>query len=204
MTVDARSPSPAQPKLSNSITAPLLLWLVMQLSALALSAARIPLAARWPEPAEAAAVQIMMVVQVITSAMLFPWLLRDRWCAVAIVLTAGPMLQLAVVLASAPPTVFLRAWAGVAAWLGMLAVWRWALPSRSLLLAVAGMNLLVIAGPLVAYFGAESSQAIAWGRYFPLPALLEMLEGRWSSLMWALLPLLIVPAFIRGKRMRGR
>lgn len=203
MTVDARSPSSAGSELSKSITAPLLLWLLVQLSALALAGARVPFAAHWAEPAEAAAVQTMVVIQVITAAMLFPWLLSDGWRVFAIIMTAGPMLQIAAVLGSAPPIVFLRAWAAVAVWVATLALWRWALPPSSLLPAVAGMNLLVLAGPLAGHLGAESSQAVAWGRYLPLPALIEISEGRWTSLVWAMLPLLVVPVLIHKKHMRG-
>ena len=185
-----------------SITAPLLLWLLLQLSALALAAARVPLAARWPEPAEDIALHFMVAVQLTTSAMLFPWLLRDRWCVLAHILVAGPMLQLASLLSSAATSPFLSAWACVAAWLSMLALWQWIMPPRSLLRFVAGLNLLVLGGALLIYLGAASSQTLPWLRYFPLPAAIRVITGEPSPFIATIITLSLLPLFIRGYRTR--
>src|SRR5437763_7314657 len=92
-----RSPPPTASPINDSppksITAPLLVWLIVQLLALALAAARVPLSAHFVQPGEALAIEEMLVAQFAASAMLFPFLLRDARCCVAMIVTAAPMLQ---------------------------------------------------------------------------------------------------------------
>src|SRR4051794_2325066 len=150
-----------------------LVWLLVQLAALGLSAARVPLAARWPADGEALALEQMLVAQTVAAGMLFPALLRDpRSCAVAI-LTSLPFVQLAALLSS---TTFAHAApaAGLALlWLVTLCAWRaaWSrmtttpaptrpptITPRAELLGVAVANALTIGGAL-AWFAAADAGA---------------------------------------------
>src|SRR5881227_2670709 len=95
----------------KSTTAPLAVWLVLQLTALALAAARVPLsAAHFVAPGEALAIHEMLIVQFAASAMFFPFLLRDARRCVALMLTSAPMLQLAGTLSTTPMPRVVGAW----------------------------------------------------------------------------------------------
>ncbi|MGH7215580.1 MAG: hypothetical protein ACREIT_12515, partial [Tepidisphaeraceae bacterium] len=71
------------------------LWLGVQLLALALCATRVPFAARFPQPAERVALEVMLAAQLAASAMLFPLVLRDAPASLAAIASAWVMLQFA-------------------------------------------------------------------------------------------------------------
>ena len=151
----------------------------MQLVALALAAGRIPLAAHFIQPAEAIAVEEMLLAQFAISAMTFPFLLRDARCCMAMILTGTPMLQLAGVLAGAPLPRLAGAWICLALWLTSLAVWRAALPARQQPLGVAIANLLTLGGLLLLYLSTEFHTVPSLlSRALPLPAVLSYFVGR--------------------------
>src|SRR5215213_7298770 len=120
-TVTDPSPVPSRPPPS---TAPLLLWLLIQLGAILLVVLRVPLAARYPEPAERLAPHLLLAVQIITAGMLFPFLLRDWRTAVQVVATAIPFQLAAGYLAGLEPRAMLPAIALVLSWIVVLAVWQ--------------------------------------------------------------------------------
>ena len=180
------SPSP------QSITAPLLLWLVLQLLALLLSAGRVPLAANWARPGETWAIQTMIVAQIAGSGMLFPLLLRDRASAIACILTAGPMLQLAGFLSNTAVGTIAMTWACLGAWLAALSMLRAALPARWHLAAVAMLNLVTLGGPLSASLADQQADGIEWVRYLPLYSLTSFATGNADG--WV--PLLSTAAFL--------
>jgi len=160
--VNADAPPSAPP--ADSIAPALFVWLLIQLFGLALAAARVQLSAHFPRPAESLAIDEMLVVQIAAAGMLFPWLLRSRARAIAVVLTAGPMLQLAATLASMPGSLVMLLWAYVACWCVPLAAWRFVLGRRFALLGVAVANLLTLGGAAMWYLRAEFSHNA------PLPA----------------------------------
>ena len=107
------------------------MWLAVQLVALGLAAAGIPLAAKWPRPAEGLAPHVMLAAQIAAAALLFPYLLRSWHTAGVVVASAWPLLLIAAVLASAPLD---RAAVGgmyVTAWLVALTIWRAGLPDTA-------------------------------------------------------------------------
>ena len=65
--------------------APVLLWLIIQLIALGLSAARVPLWANPPAPIESIAAQQMIAVQIAASATLFGWLMPNLVTGVCVI-----------------------------------------------------------------------------------------------------------------------
>src|SRR5205823_6006091 len=80
----------------------LIVWLMPQVVSLALSAARVPLAAHWPSDGERWAIEQMVVVQTIAAAMLAPVLFPSVPATIAVVVSAGPMALLAGFLSSIP------------------------------------------------------------------------------------------------------
>jgi hypothetical protein len=162
-------------------TAPLALWLLVQLLALALAAARVPLSAHFVQSGEVLAIEEMLVAQFAISATTFPFLLRDARACVAAMLTAAPMLQLAGVLAATPVARVVGAWTCVAMWLAALALWRSILPARHHAIAVAIASLLTLGGALLWYLANESQSAplgsLSFPRALPLVATLRFTRG---------------------------
>src|SRR4051794_23196023 len=78
---------------------PVFAWLTIQMAALALSAFRVPLSARFPVPEERLAMHVMIVVQTVASALLFPALFRTLAGTVLVVGSGGVFLQISGVLA---------------------------------------------------------------------------------------------------------
>src|SRR5262245_9477535 len=85
--------------LTPSLTGPVALWMIVQIIPLVLSAYRVRLSAHYPAAGETLAFEMMVMVQLCAVALLAPVLLRSIGSTIAIALTAGPMLQLAGVLA---------------------------------------------------------------------------------------------------------
>jgi hypothetical protein len=153
---------------SRSPLGPLGLWLLLQLLALGVSAARIPFFAKsFPQPAELLATGVMLVVQIGAAALLFPYLLRDFRAAVMVVAASWPFIILAGFLTGqAERRILWGTVAYVTAWLLGLAVWRSALRSaRAQAAGVAVATLVSIGGPLLWYLRAEygvQSSAVDW------------------------------------------
>src|SRR5215211_6686279 len=95
------------PRERSPSTAPLLLWLLIQLGAILLAVLRVPLAAAYREPAEQLAPYLLFAVQVVAAGMLFPFLLRDWRTAVQVIATAIPFQLAAVYLAGLEPRAML-------------------------------------------------------------------------------------------------
>ena len=161
--------------------APLAVWLVVQVGAVALAASRVPLAADWPDPAERVAPHALLAAQVVAAALLFPWLLAGRRSLAVVAATAVPMTLAAGHLAFAPVgrSLLIAGW--LAAWLLDLALLRSLLPRSGRWdgAASAAVNLLAV-GPvgllyLLADFAPPApgtlASAIAGAlRLAPLPA----------------------------------
>lgn len=174
--------------------APLVVWLLIQLSALALSAARVPLWARAGEPVEQFAAAQMATVQVIAAALLFGWLLPNLATGIAVIVSGIPMLMLAGMLSQTPSPHLAGAAALVCAWLTMLGIFSAALrtPGGKLL----GMTLATLwaAGlPIARYLAADfhHSPPPSWARGLSVdPAtasVLQIQSGTWVAAMWLLL-----------------
>src|SRR4051812_33839017 len=81
--------------------APLAVWLVIQTLTLVMGATRLPLWARSGAAPQQLALAEMVVVQFVTTTLLFPWLLSGA-AGIAVAFTAVPFLQLAAFLTSTP------------------------------------------------------------------------------------------------------
>jgi hypothetical protein len=109
----------------SSLAIALIVWLLIQLAAIALAASGVPLSANFPHPPQSLAVHEMLIAQFVGSAMFLSVLFRGGWRAwLGMVLSAGPMLMLAVWVARMPMSRVMLAWGEVALWLTTLALWR--------------------------------------------------------------------------------
>jgi len=105
------------------MTSPLLVWLTIQFIALLVALLRVPLAAGYPQPAELLAAHVVVLTQIITSALLFPFLLRDLLSGLTVVATAWPFVALAGVTSGAPPARVVAGCCYVTSWLLALGLW---------------------------------------------------------------------------------
>jgi hypothetical protein len=138
----------------------LLLWMALQLLALGLSAARVPLFARFPNPIERQAILQMLVMQIAASALLFPALLRSWRSLVLAAAGAWPMLALANLLGGEPPFCAANATLYLTVWLTTLTLWNRTLTNdHQRAIAVAIASLWSIGGPLFLYLHIEAAGA---------------------------------------------
>jgi hypothetical protein len=202
MTVNPPVPRPA-PHDSGppASTARLVVWLAAQLLILIIAAARVPLAARYPEPAEQLAPQLLLCGQAIVASLLFPWLLRDFRTTAQMLATALPF-QLATVFLSGIPIRELAPAIGyVDAFSGALAIWSPLLRSNlAQSLGVALASCLTLGGGMLRYLRVEysggrgASVPHTWETVTPLPSTLQALAGQAPLGGWMLLAVLFVSA----------
>jgi hypothetical protein len=163
---------------------PLLVWLLVQLAALSIAAARVPLAAQYPAAGERLAVYLVLAAQVVAAAALMPWLLTGWRAAAVVAVSAWPFLALACFL-SAVPTGDAVALAGyLSGWILCLVVWGTAARSRRVMMCISAVaSTLAAGGPLLAYLRAEftpldaSAWAVNW-QYGPLAGAFALAAGR--------------------------
>jgi hypothetical protein len=145
----------------RTILAPrIAVWMLIQLSALALSMARLPLAARFPLETERLAVHELLVVQFLFSAMLFPWLLETVAEALAVVFTSIPMLALAALAGGVSTSRLAPASAFFVLWIIALTGWRAALRTGVRpMIGVACAMLLIGGSAALKYLAIEFGEA---------------------------------------------
>ena len=140
--------------------APMIVWLLVQVFALLLAAARVPIWARFDAPIESWALCWMLAIQLAASALLFPWLMPDLRAGVCVALISLPFLLLAGLLARNPFTITLRACGVIQLWLAALTAWRIVLTSRTAqLLAAAIVSITTIGAAGVVYLAIEFNDA---------------------------------------------
>ena len=190
-----KSPStnPSQPLVvprAHSTFTPLLVWLLIQLIAIGLSVARIPFYGKsFPQPAELLASNVMLIVQIGTSAMLFPFLFRDTWATGIVIAASWPFTIVAgFVTGLMDPWLPIEAAGYVTLWLLGLAVWRSILRSaRAQACGIAVAMLSAFGGPLAWYLRAEFGNSSGgspdlWGPIFGVLAVANLgmaLKGPW-------------------------
>ena len=174
----ADEPATAAPVIRSPF-GPICLWLLIQMTALAISTTRVPFyaAKSFPEPAEILAAGVMLTFQIGAAAMLFPYLLRDWRATGLVVIASWPFMILAQILTSEPGfRTYLTAAPFVAVWLVGLALWRSILRSPRWLAAAATVaTLITFGGPLLYYFRSEYRTGMT--TYLP---------GSWGPLCGAL------------------
>jgi hypothetical protein len=172
---------------------PILLWLAVQLGALAVAAGGVPLWAHHPLPHTSLACDVVVAAQVAAISLLFPVVLRDLSMSLVAIAATWPFLLLAGMLASEQQDHLLLAMGYLALWMGALAWLSQQLAIRAARLAAVCASAVLVIGPLILrYLSMESRGStgdhnwLAIARASPIAVGLSMLrDGRpsWSSLL---------------------
>lgn len=177
--------------------APLLVWLTVQLAALAIGAAGVALSARAPRPVETLSLHIMLVAQIALASLLWPMLFRGARASVVTIAVAIPFMQAAGFLSATPQGDLLRASAVVLLWLTTLAV----LPSHgmspiALLITRSAVVFWSIGCAVVAFLQADFLSGTPYSWTGPSVSIFALLRGEHPYLVWvaAIAPLAVAGA----------
>jgi hypothetical protein len=164
-------------------TWPLLAWLLVQLAALLLAVARVPLAAEYPRAAERLAIYLLLATQILAAAALVPWLLRGWRASILAAACCWPLLAITATLSNVEPSRVLAAGGYLTAWIATLALWNAAASSQRLAFVVnAVASAIAAGGPLLWYLRAEfiprdtSTAGPAW-YYGPVLSAFSLVDG---------------------------
>ena len=175
---------------SFSLTSRMIVWLGVQLLAIAIAAMRVPLWAQSPVNSELLALQVLVIAQILSSSLLFPWLLNSWRASIAAIATSIAFIFLAALLAPQGMGVVVEAALFVVVLLVSLAAIALPLSSTSAqMLAIAIISTWSIGGPILIFLHMEYGSAaapqhlverIALG---PVPAAIELIDrGRASAI----------------------
>ncbi|HTL27943.1 MAG TPA: hypothetical protein VL282_01930 [Tepidisphaeraceae bacterium] len=149
----AASTAPPQDK---PVARYLALWLIVQIGALALAAGRVPLSARFFQPAERLAVDELLFVQLALASLTFPLLLQPARLAFIVMITSVPMTFLANALSRYTLSELLPALVYLECCLLALAVWAHVLRTpKSRLIGVAVSGTVAFFGAILWYLQRE-------------------------------------------------
>jgi hypothetical protein len=168
-----------------SLTRPLLVWLTIQLAALAIGAAGVPLSADGVQPPEALSLEVMLVTQIGAAALLWPWAFREGRIAMTVIATAFPFTQAAAFLSATPRAEALTSAGLLLLWFASLA----ALPTASLgpiatTITRATLVLLAIGGAIATYLRAEFSDGSSDAAFGPISWTISKNTGFFGSFSW--------------------
>ena len=164
-------------------------WAAVQVGALAVALAQVPLAAKYPAGSSLTP-EVLLAAQVGGGALLCPMLFRTPATALVVLASAWPTLLLAGGVAARPLGETAVGGLAVSAWLATLFVWIAALPTRGHRQTVAAAGtLLAVGGALLAYLATEFSAPSDPADSLPLflratPLLLSWAVGHSSGRMW--------------------
>lgn len=133
-------------------------WLAGNCIALAIAAGRVPLSARYPQPAEALTAHVVVAVQVILAALLAPTLLSRCGMVVFVAVSGAAFVELAGVLAQVPQRQILMVITYGAIWIGGISVSITSLPFRWKSPLHSTLALATLLGPLLLYLSIEANQ----------------------------------------------
>ncbi len=175
-----------------------------------LAAARVPLAARYPEPAEQLAPHVLVATQVIAAALLFPFLLREWRVAIQLIATAIPFQFAAAILAGWDVRSIADSAACVAVWIVALSLWTASIRTeKSRALGIALASFLTLGAGIAHYLRLEFDPSTATENAFelasPLFTALGSIDGLpprqgWIFLLAILLGGLTAALMRSGKR----
>jgi hypothetical protein len=187
----------------------LVIWLILQMCALAISAGRVMLWSHSPRAGEQIALADMLAAQIIAASVLLP-LLRGRRTVLILIVTAWPMAQLASFLADVPTHRLLVGETYVCIWLIIVHVWSRLISSPpGRLYASAIAMLLSLGGAVLCYlsidFAEEAPQhmvSLPANAFGPIMGVIAQVvpdqalwaQGRWIS--WCALALLLFAGIV--------
>ena len=192
------SPTAGRVNPSHSPAAPLLVWLVIQMAVLVLAAQRVPLSARWPHESERLAVHEMLVAQIAVSALLFPWLLRDRITTILVAASGILFLYLAAFLAGVDHVRVTLVAGQVVGWIVGLAMWRPLLAQwRATMIGVGMATCVSLGSALLVYLRADAAKEPAsWTVHLgPIMSALAQLHSA-SLASWAFVIVLLITSIL--------
>jgi hypothetical protein len=175
-----------------ALTGPLLAWLLVQLAALILSAARTRLWAEAPHAGELLSLRVLLISQIATSALLSPLLFQNRPVTLAVVASSWPFLVLGGLLSALPWATIVSTSLFVSAWLAALALGQSPLSSTRWHLTRIGLvTLWTSGGPLLLFVRMEYGGGQPFGTWGevalgPIIAGNHLIDGQFSS-AWRLL-----------------
>ena len=174
----------------------------MQWGALALAALRVPLAAQYPQPAEFQTVRLLLAVQFVGSAILFPMLCRGWGMTAATIASACVLLLIGSALSGWELASALPMMAVPAIWIAALWLWHGALPQRRARAVIAACAATyVLGGALLWYFqleaigGSELTPSLAYG---PLELVISNPQSPPAATWWCVSTALAVGAAVRA------
>jgi hypothetical protein len=198
----ATTTTPAPPiDPAHASAAPLLLWISIQLLVTILAAARVPLAARYPEPAEQLAPHLLLGAQVVAAAVLFPFLLGGWRVAVKVVAVAIPFQLAAGLLAGFDVASLATSAAIVTLWIVALSLWAAVLRSeKSRAIGIALASCLTLGAGMIHYLRLEFDPATATPKAFelasPLFTALGSIDASPPREGWILLISILMAGFV--------
>jgi hypothetical protein len=177
----------------SSFAKPLIVWIVIQLIAIILSAIHIRLWATAPRATETLALDELLFAQFLISSLLFPFLCRTWQSTTAMILTSLPMIAFAATLAGIGDSICIACWLNLSIWLLGLLCFRRLLPTPAAeLIAVATLSTLNISAILICYLTAEMTSTELHGEFIPLPAAIIMIHApHWPTFLPAAILLLL-------------
>jgi hypothetical protein len=174
----------------------LALWLTIQLAVLIVSAARVPLWARFERPGEDLALDVMFITQICAAALSAPIVAGTWRRAAATILTSALSLQLAAMLAAADIAHTALAAAYVACWLFSLTLWIRALrcsrTGEALVVAIG--SVLTIGGIVLLYAQREFTDAAHRASLLSPIVVAPPQLHRWSN--WIFLTSLLITGIV--------
>jgi len=156
-------------------------WIGVQLVALVACAARVPFWSRPTVPTDGLALHVMLITQVVMTALLGPFLFRDWKHLVSIAASSVPFAFLAGLLCSASVSQIARGEAYALGWVALVAIWsliastpwtRALLVAITSLCALGGINLFYVA----AEFAERSSSVTMLLRSTPVAGVVAQLS----------------------------
>ena len=193
-----RAPAPADSTYSStvpqdeSLTPSVAIWLAVQLAALIASAARVPLWARFTQPGEDLALQVMLATQICAAALLAPIVL-STWprslCAIALSIV---FIQLSAMLAAADRKDVVLGAGYTASWLLALSLFVRATDCSGVAraLVVIGASALTIGASALSYVAQEFSGAAR--PRVTMNLLLNQPQELFSLRPWILMMLILI------------
>jgi len=183
----------------------LIVWLLIQVAALGVSAGRIPLSARFPRPAEDQSLIVMMIAQQVFGALLMPRLLLI-WTAKTSIGAVFPFTFLAAALGQNSTGVAIVCATCTALWLVTLTLWNYALrTNRARLVASGAFAALALFGPLLQYLQSEYGDGRSTISHFqpgPISATLAVLSNDLTSFFVQITGLLLLAVIVLIVRRR--
>jgi len=204
-------PEPDAAAGNRSVTAPLFVWLGLQLLALLLSAVGVSFWGDFPRPPERVALQELLGVQIIAAALLYPFLLRDWQTFIWLMLTAAPFVLLAAFLSGTPYASASLAYIYLLTWLAALRMWAALLRTPvARQLGIASASGLTLGGPMLYYINLEfrgENPLPLLSTFGPLLSAISISRGNVmliSGWVWTCAPLLIGASLLIAGRLRLR